>query len=152
MKKILIIFAAIGLILPSMTSLVFGGPSFAFAQEINQSQSLKVPKDFDEAWSFVKKVIEPLPRAVGGVWREAVKIWQRMANWFKSIWNSKIWPKIEWLKIKILGIFSKEVEKRKEEVSEKLEKEKEEIKGELEEQASKAGKGLWERLKGIIWK
>ncbi|HDZ54605.1 MAG TPA: hypothetical protein ENI19_01095 [Candidatus Nealsonbacteria bacterium] len=121
-------------------------PSFALAQDVKQSP--KVPETFEEVWSFVKKIIEPLPRAVKGVWQQAVEIWQRMANWFIDIWDSKIWPKVDWIWQKIFGIFNKEVEKRKEAIPRELEKEKQEIK----EEVSKAGKNFWERLKGWIRK
>ena len=140
LHNILIVLAIIGLILPN----------FILAQEQEAKQYPKMPGTFEEVWPFLKKIFEPLPRAVGGVWREAVGIWQRMADWFKGIWDSKIWPKIDWIWQKIFGIFSKEVEKRKEELPQELEKEKQEIKEELGEQASKTGKGLWERLKDWI--
>lgn len=134
--RILIILAIIGLILPSFSS----------AQEQEVKQYPKMPETFDEIWTFLKKIIEPLPRAVGKVWQETVGIWQRMADWFIGIWNFKIWPKVDWVWQKISGIFSKEMEKRKEEIPQELEKEKQE----LEEEATKAGKSLWERLKDLI--
>lgn len=142
--RFIIILSITGLILPSFGSI--NSPQVVFAQEQEAKQYPKMPGTFEEAWSFIKRIIEPLPRAVGKVWQAAVGIWQRMAGWFRGVWDSKIWPKIDWIWQKVFGIFSKEVEKRKEELPQELEKEKQEIK----EETSKAGKSLWERLKDLI--
>lgn len=124
-------------------------PNFILAQEPEAKKEFPgAPESFEEVWSFLKNIIEPLPRAVKGAWEEAVEIWKRMAGWFKNIWDSKVWPRVEWAWQKIFSVFNTEVEKRKEEVSQGLEEEKQE----LEEEATKAGRSLWEKLKDLIRK
>jgi len=131
-------------------SLILGivSPLLVFAEGVGQPP--KMPETFDEVWDFLKRIIEPLPQALKGVWQEAVAIWQKMADWFINLWNSKLWPQIESIWQKILAIFGKEVEKRKEAIQEELEKEKEEAKQEIKQEAEKAGKNLWQRIKDLI--
>jgi hypothetical protein len=134
------------IIILSITGIIL--PNFVFAKDATQLP--KMPETFDEVWAFLKRIIEPLPNALKGVWQEAMGIWQRMADWFKNLWDSNIWPKIESLWQKILAIFGREIEKRKETIQEELEKEKQEVKQELKEGAEKASKSLWQRIKDII--
>ena len=48
------------------------------------------------------------------------------------------------------NLLGEEVEKRKPLIEEELEQEKQEVKEEFKEQAGEAGKGLWERFRGLF--
>ena len=121
--QILIVFSLISLIVPS----------FVFAQDATETPS--APETLEDAGNFVLKILKTLPEAVKKAWEKAKEIWRGMADWFlENVWN------------KILALFGKEVEKRKEIISGELEEEKEELKKEAE----KAGQSLWQRIKDII--
>ena len=88
MSKLVIILLIITLI----------SPSFSFAQE---DQSLKAPESQEELGELGKKFLGFFPKALKGTWQEAVKIWRGMWGWFKSLWDSYIFPwfKSIWQKI-----------------------------------------------------
>jgi len=99
----------------------------------------QAPETLEEAKEMGEKMLWGFPEALKGPWQEALGIWGRMADWFKNIWDSYIYP---WF----WNILGKEVERRKPEVIEEFEKEKEEMK----EDIPKATKSLWERFKELI--
>lgn len=138
--NILIILSIVGLILPAL----------AFSQEIEVKERPKMPPDLGDIWSFLKNIFEPLPRVLKGIWQEAVEIWQKIANWFKNLWNYNLLPKIKGTWHKILSLFGREVEERKEKIEEEIEKEKEEAKQEIKTETEKAGRSLWQRIKDTI--
>jgi len=121
LSHFLIILSIVGLILPN----------FSFIQAANQqvTQPPKIPENWDEILTIVQKALNIFPTVIKGAWQEALTIWRKMANFFKDLWNSYIWPKIEKIWIKILSIFGKEVEMRKEKLPGELEKEKKELLG-----------------------
>ena len=98
MTKWITILLITGLILSPLANLAFGGPNFAFAQN---DQTMKVPESSEELKEVGKKFLESIPKAIGGAWQEAVKIWRGMWGWFKNLWNSYIFPwfKSIWQKI-----------------------------------------------------
>ena len=133
-----------------LTLLIIGLVSPYFISANGVGQPPKMPETWDEILAIGKKILIFFPQTLKTVWQEAVAIWQKMAGWFINLWNSYLWPKIEWFWQKITAFFSEETEKRKEMVQEELEKEKQEAKQELKEETAKAGKSLWQKLKDII--
>jgi len=99
----------------------------------------QAPQTFEEAKTLAQKILFGLPEALKNPWQEALAIWNKMANWFKNIWDSYIYP---WF----WNILGKEVEKRKPEIQQEFEKEKQEMKEEI----PKATKSLWQRFKELI--
>jgi hypothetical protein len=97
--KNIIIFAIIGLILPS----------FSFAQIGTESVKEKMPSVPEGWWNATKmfwgKFGGILANAFKKAWQSAVWFWQKMWGWFQNVWNHYIWPKFEWLWEKILILF-----------------------------------------------
>jgi len=119
-------------------------PISSFAQVENKS--LEVPGTFEEAKNFLFSIIKPLPDAMKGVWREALVVWQKMTDFLKGLFDSKVKPWFQNIWQEILGFFGRELEKKELMIQEEIEKEKEEIKKEI----PKIGKSIWEKIKGLI--
>ena len=137
-KKIILILIILGLLLPG----------FAFSI---QQPSIEAPETLEEAEKITKKALDVVEKEMPGIlermWREEViPVWKNMWEWFRNVWNTHIWPRIETLWQKIQELFGKEIEKRRPIIEEELEKEKEEIKEELPE----IGRSLWQRFKKLI--
>lgn len=130
------------IIILSIISLIV--PIFSFAQVGNKYP--EIPGTFDEAKDFLFSIIKPLPDAMKGVWQQALVIWQKMAGFFKGIWDLKVKPWFQSIWQEILGFFGRELEKKELMIQEEIEKEKEEIKKEI----PKVGKNIWEKIKGLI--
>ncbi len=131
-KKLVIIFIILGIILPIV----------AFTQA---QTPIKAPETMEEAKEFGQKTLEvgkkELPGIIEKIWREEVlPIWQKMGDWFKkNIWEPYIKP-----------FFRKEIEKRKPVIKEEFQKEKEEMKESVKKEVPKVGKSLWEKFKELI--
>ncbi len=123
-------------------------PIFSFAQinEKTENKYPKIPETPEEAKDLFFKIIRPLPDAMKKAWQEALIIWQKMADFGKSLWESKIKPWFQDIWQKILAFFGKEFEKGELIIEQKIEKEKQELKKEI----PKAGKNIWEKLKGLF--
>jgi len=126
------------LILPGFV--LINSPQVAFAKATNQYQPLKMPGTWDEITMVGKRSLNIFLKAIKEKWLEVLEIWKKIAVFFENLWDAYIFPKIEWIWHKILVIFGKEVEKKKETIPKELEKEKKEIKEEIK-------KGPWERFK-----
>jgi len=133
LKNIIIISVALSFLLPS----------FSFAQ---QQPQIKAPGTLEEAKNFITKILKGIPEGLKEVSKEALIIWQKMANWAKNLWDSYIFPWFQNIWQKIAAFFGKEIEQRKPIIEEEFQKEKEEMKEEL----PKVGKSLWERFKELI--
>lgn len=124
-------------------------PSFAFAQG-NSTNLPAVPETIGDAMSFLLQVIKATPGAIIDVFGEAIKIFAQIIKWAWAQWDKYVWPQIERLWQKLLGLFGKEVEKRKPIIQQELEKEKQELRQEIQQQTERAGQSLWERFKDLI--
>lgn len=133
-SKILIILLAVGFLAPS-----FG---FLQAQSTAPPETLKEAKEMGERAGQEVKI--KLPGILEKIWKEeALPIWQKIYQWFKT----NIWLKIEsWFRKAIEPWAKEEIEKRKPLIEEEFKKEKEELK----EEAPILGKSLWERFKELI--
>jgi len=124
-------------------------PSFSFAQE---DQLLEKSESLEEFKKSDKKFLEFFPKAIKGAWQEALKVWRKIADWIKNIWDSYIFPWIQGVWQKISDFFKKEVWERKliTEIEEefKVVEEKEKT----PEEEKNLWEKFWERLKGIIKK
>lgn len=131
-----------------MTSFLMS--NFAFAAEINQTNLPMMPGSIGEAKTIGLKILEGLPQALKGPWREALGVWGKMADIFSGWWNAYISPRLKssWQKIK--APLLKEIERRKPIVKEEFKKQEQEMKGEIKTEVSGAGKSLWERLKELF--
>ena len=125
-KKYLIFIIIIGILIN--TGLVF-------AQE--------VPATLDQAKETGQMVGEIVKQESPNIFRQA---WNDFSGFFKTIWNSYLfpWSKIIWNKI--VSILGKEVEQRRPEIEEEFKKETEEMK----EDIPKVTKSLWQRLRDLI--
>lgn len=119
-------------------------PIFSFAQVENKNP--EVPKTFEETKDYLFSIIKPLPNAMKGVWQEALVVWQKMADFSKGLFDSKIKPWFQGVWQEILGFFGRELEKKELMIQEEIEKEKEEIKKEI----PKVGRSIWEKIKGLM--
>lgn len=118
-KIIIGLFIAVGLVMPAL----------GLAQE---RFGAAMPQTIGEAKEFATAILLKLPDAVKRIWsEEALPILQNMWEWAK--------PKIEPWWNKFLGIFNKEVEKRKPDIEKEFQKEKEEMQ-----------KDLWKRFKDLL--
>ena len=99
MQKLIITLLMFSLILPNSS----------LAQ---QDQSLNIAENSDKPGEIGKKFLEFLTKAFKEVWKEAVKIWQKMWEWFKEVWNEYIlgWIKDVWQNI--LDFFKEVIIKR----------------------------------------
>lgn len=136
LRQTIIILSITGIILPS------------FSVALTQTPKIETPETLEEAKEMGKKAGEELKRELPGIlekiWKEEVlPLWQKMWDWFKNIWDTYLWPKIE-------PRIKEEIEKRRPIIEEELEKEKKEMMEEIKEQAPKVGKNLWERFKDLI--
>jgi hypothetical protein len=122
-RKIIIIWAIVGILLPS----------FAFVQ----TQPVSPPETLEEVKEIGKKIEKEIPKMLEKVWKEEIlPIWQKIYNWLKkTFWDPYLGP-----------FFKREIEKRKPIIEEEFKKEKEEMKEEL----PRVGKSLWERFKELI--
>jgi hypothetical protein len=84
-------------------------PVFSFAQISAGSIKEKGPGILEEWGNVIKTFWEKQKdvffSAFKKAWDTAVRVWEKMWVWFKSVWNNYIWPKIEWLWQKIIGEF-----------------------------------------------
>ncbi len=140
-KRIIIILVIFGFLFPS----------FAFLQ----NQSVKSPETLEEAKEMGEEALGTAQKKLSGIleriWKEEVlPFWGKMWDGARGWWNSSIFPWLQNIWQKILGLLGKEVEKRKPVIEEELQKEKEEIKEEMKEELPKIGESLWERFKGLI--
>jgi len=123
-------------------------PSFSLAQE---DQLLEKSESLEKLKESGKKFLEFFPKAIKRAWQEALKVWRKMADWIKNIWDSYIFPWLQSIWQKISDFFS-QIGKRKliTEIEEefKVEEKEEET---VEEEKNLLEKFL-ERLKGIIKK
>lgn len=147
-KKIMVISVIFGFLLPSFC--LAQNQSITPPGTLDYNPPTTLPGGPSEAKTMGEKGLKAFPEALREAWQEAWEIWQKMADWAKNIWNSYIWPKIEWFWQKILAFFGKEVEKRKPIIEEEFQKEKKEIKEKVKEELPKVGESLWERLKELI--
>jgi len=119
-------------------------PVFTVAEIIDKPMS--PPSSIDQIFEGVKNVLKFFPNIAVKTWRGIADDFQKVFRFFGNIWDRYIWSKIEWIRTKISGVFSKEVEKRKEILPQELEKEKQEVKDEAKE----SGKGVWQKIKDIV--
>ncbi len=101
MIKIILIFIIITLVLPV----------FSIAQVDTGEIKEKAPGILERSWENIKifwtKFGNIFIDALKKAWDGAVRIWQKMWEWFRNIWNNYIWPKLEWLWGKITSIFKR---------------------------------------------
>jgi len=100
-KSFLILIVILGLILPI----------FSFAQITTEKMEEKAPGILEGWWNSIKifwgKFKDVFIGALKKAWQSAVRIWKKMWEWFKNIWNKYISSKIHWLWEKILSFFRK---------------------------------------------
>jgi len=141
------------------------------SQVVFAQQTVKAPETVEEAQAFGINILKALPEAIKRVWHEDVlplwhKMWDRTQNCWKTIispqiakgvsWMSDIWyqgikPKIQSVLDKIRNFLGQEIEKRKPVIEQEFEKGKQEIRENIKQEVPKVSKGLWERLKDLIW-
>jgi len=101
-------------------------PNFSFSQEVDGlelPEGVEVPQSWTDAfWNGVK-----------GAWEQCLRIWRRMWEFFKNIWNKYIVSFFRNLWEKIKAPFVRKVKETEEIIEEEIEK-----------------KGLWERFKDLF--
>jgi hypothetical protein len=125
-KRYLIFIIIIGILINT---------SFVFAQEVPST-----PGEVEQAGETLKEIVK---QESPGVFRQT---WNDFAGFFKTIWNSYIFPLLRFAWNEIVSILGKEVEQRRPEVEEEFRKETEEMK----EDIPKTTKSLWQRFKDLI--
>ena len=128
----------LGLLLPNLI--------FIFAQT-----PVEAPETIEEAKEMGYKAIDVVEKELPGIleriWREEVMpVWRNIWEWFRNVWNTHIWPRIEAFWQRIQEILGKEIEKRRPIIEEEIEKEVEKIKQELPE----VDRSIRERFKELI--
>ena len=116
-----------------ITGILING--FVFAQEVPTS-----PEQVEQAGETLKEIVK---QESPGIFRQT---WNDFGNFFKTIWNSYLYPLFKFVGNKAVSILGKEVEQRRPEVEEEFKKETEEMK----EDIPKVTKSLWQRLKDLI--
>ena len=130
-------------------------PAISFSQSSDPT-NLKAPETIEEAKEGIlnigDKVAEGIPGIVASIWEdEILPLAKKMATFAKEeIWERRLKPLGARLRQEIGNLLGEEVEKRKPLIEEELEQEKQEVKEEFKEQAGEAGKGLWERFRGLF--
>jgi len=145
-RQVLIILVLAGLILPNFISTSSIQASFIQAADQPANDFSKVPETKNDFTSLGTRVLSVFPNAMKSAWRYAVDTWHKIMGFYKSIWGRYIFPFFENIWYKILSLFGKEVEKRKEVIPRELEKEKKE----MEKETSGTGRSFWQRLNDII--
>ena len=126
-------------------------PILVAAQTPEATPSTALPETFEGAQQFGEQIIQQLPKETEKVFQEeALPILQAVLSWGKNIWNGWILPWLQEVWDRVLGFLGQEVEKRKPIIKDAIEQEKEEIIKEIETGTIKAGKSLWERIKGFF--